>query len=154
MGKYDDIINLPHHTSDHHPQMTLSARAAQFSPFAALDGFDEAVDETARSTDEKRELTGDEKERIGDALNMIAERLKENTGPETSADVARPGISADVAGAGISADVTYFIPDEKKSGGKYVSKKIRIILIDARKRVVAASDGTEISVDQITDISL
>ena len=53
---YDDIINLPHHVSSTRPQMSMIDRAAQFSPFAALTGYDAAIKETGRLTDEKIEL--------------------------------------------------------------------------------------------------
>ena len=56
MGKYDDIINLPHHVSENHPQMSMQARAAQFAPFAALSGHGDAIKETARLTDSQRDL--------------------------------------------------------------------------------------------------
>ncbi len=52
-GEYDDIIHLPHHVSATHPPMTAMDRAAQFSPFAALTGYDAAIKETARLTDER-----------------------------------------------------------------------------------------------------
>ena len=45
MGKYDDIIDLPHHVSKRHPQMSMQSRAAQFAPFAALTGFEDEIEE-------------------------------------------------------------------------------------------------------------
>ena len=69
MGKYDDILNLPHHVSNTRPHMSMHDRAAQFSPFAALTGYDDTVRETARLTDEKLELTAD---RINDLNQKIA----------------------------------------------------------------------------------
>ena len=55
--QYDDIINLPHHVSKTRPQMSMVDRAAQFSPFAALTGYDAAIKETGRLTDEKVNLS-------------------------------------------------------------------------------------------------
>ncbi len=51
--KYDDIINLPHHQSVNHAPMSLHDRAAQFAPFAALTGYDDAIEETTRLTQER-----------------------------------------------------------------------------------------------------
>lgn len=99
MGKYDDIINLPHHISKTRPQMSMHDRAAQFSAFAALSGYDDTVKETARLTDSKMELTEEETAE----LNLKIQILKEY------ADT-RPFVF-----------VEYFIPDKKKSGGSYVT---------------------------------
>ena len=93
--KYEDIINLPHHVSKTRPQMSMLERAAQFSPFAALNGYDDAVKETGRLPDERIEL-GDEER---DLLDRKQQYLQ-----EIIAD--RPEIT-----------VTFFVPDEKKSGG-------------------------------------
>ena len=71
MHRYDDIIDLPHHVSKVHPQMSLSDRAAQFAPFAALTGHHEAVEETARLTDEKAELDEDIKITLDQQLKEI-----------------------------------------------------------------------------------
>ena len=62
MGKYDDIINLPHHTSNEHPQMTMYMRAAQFAPFAALTGHESAIEETAKVFQIEHYTTGYETE--------------------------------------------------------------------------------------------
>ena len=67
--KYDDILNMPHHVSSTRPHMPMHDRAAQFSPFAALVGYDDAVKETARLTNEKQELTAD---KIADLNQKIA----------------------------------------------------------------------------------
>ena len=71
MSEYEDIINLPHPTSSRHPRMSLYDRAAQFSPFAALTGHDEAVKETARLTDKKIELDDDTKAKLNEKLQII-----------------------------------------------------------------------------------
>ncbi len=68
MSSYDDIINLPHHVSQKHPQMSMLNRAAQFSPFAALTGYDAAIRESARLTDRKVELGEDAKEDLSKKL--------------------------------------------------------------------------------------
>lgn len=103
--KYEDIINLPHHVSETRPQMSMLDRAAQFSPFAALSGYDDAVKEAGRLTDNRVEL-GDEGQ---DLLDRKLQYLQ-----EIIAD--RPEIS-----------VTFFIPDEKKPGGSYAILKVMFI---------------------------
>ncbi|MGN0107178.1 MAG: hypothetical protein ACI4A5_05735 [Hominilimicola sp.] len=96
-GKYDDIINLPHHVSKTHKHMPIADRAAQFSAFAALNGYDEAVDETARITENRIELDESQKTVLNEKLNIIADNL-----------YSRPTVC-----------ITYFKPDEKKNGGAY-----------------------------------
>lgn len=120
--KYDDIINLPHHVSDTRPHMPLIDRAAQFSPFAALTGYDEAVTETARLTDTMLELDETQKEVISDQLRNLHEHIKE-----------RPEVK-----------ITYFVPDEKKDGGAYVSTVGQIKRIDEYDAVVLFYDGTSV----------
>ena len=102
-------------------------RAAQFAPFAALTGYDEAVIETARLTDSKLELDEYTKEELNRKLNFISENIDDL--PETS--------------------ITYFIPDKKKSGGKYVTKKGYIKKIREYESDVVFDDGTEILIDDI-----
>ena len=68
---YDDIIDLPHHVSDHHPQMSRQDRAAQFSPFAALTGYEDAIKETARLTVEKPELSEEQKEKLDEMIQKV-----------------------------------------------------------------------------------
>ena len=75
MGKYDDIIHLPHHVSSTRPHMPMLDRAAQFMPFRALTGYEDAVQETARLTDEKIELTEDEKAILDMRLQKLADEI-------------------------------------------------------------------------------
>ncbi len=126
----DDIINLPHHVSTTRPQMPAIDRAAQFSPFAALTGYDAAIKETARLTDEKVELSEDMKYALSDRLQIIADRIKEY--PEIA--------------------ITYFKPDVKKTGGAYVTATGTAKKIDKYERVVALTDGTAIPIDEIISI--
>ena len=116
---YADIIDLPHHVSSRHPQMSMEKRAAQFSPFAAMVGHDEAIRETARLTEEKLELSEDEKSVIDGKLQMIQAHIKE-----------QPGVT-----------VTYFHPDEKKSGGAYVTVTGSVKKIDAVENTLLMRDG-------------
>ncbi|MBA4700555.1 MAG: hypothetical protein H2212_14120 [Ruminococcus sp.] len=127
---YDDIIHLPHHVSATHPPMAVIDRAAQFSPFAALTGYEAAIKETARLTDEKVELDEYMKDALNDRLQIIADRLKEH--PEIV--------------------ITYFQPDVKKNGGAYVTVSGRAKKIDEYKRVVVMSDGAVVPVDEIISI--
>jgi len=107
-GTYDDIINLPHHVSVTRPHMTAVDRAAQFSPFAALTGYDAAIRETARLTDERVELDEYIKDALNKRLQIIAERMKEQ--PEIT--------------------ITYFQPDTKKSGGANITDTGTVKKID------------------------
>ena len=127
---YDDIINMPHHVSSTRPQMSMMDRAAQFSPFAALTGYDGAIKETARLTDEKVELD-DETISI---LNMKIQMLV-----ETSED--KPEVC-----------ITYFRPDEKKTGGSYVHATGVVKRIDEIERILVLTDGTKIKMEDIADI--
>ena len=130
MHKYDDIINLPHYTSSKRPRMAMIGRAAQFSPFAALTGSDAAVKETARLTEDWVELDEYQKSALNDRLQILQERLS-NT----------PVIS-----------ITYFVPDERKSGGAYCTETGIIKKIDYYERAVIMRSGTHIPIDEIIGI--
>lgn len=129
---YDDIIHLPHHVSATHPHMAAIDRAAQFSPFAALTGYDAAIKETARLTDKRVELDESMKEALSNNLQMIADRLKEH--PEIA--------------------ITYFQPDAKKNGGAYVTVINTVKKIDVYERIVVMTDGKVIPVDEIISIDI
>ena len=128
--EYDDIIHLPHHVSAKRPRMTAIDRAAQFSPFAALTGYDSAIRETARLTDERVELDEHMKDALSDKLQIIADRLEEQ--PEIK--------------------ITYFQQDVKKNGGVYVTAAGTVKKIDKYERVIAMTDGTAIPIDEIISI--
>ena len=127
---YADIIDLPHHVSTRHPQMPMEKRAAQFSPFAAMVGHDAAIRETARLTEEQLELTEDAKAIIDGKLQMIRAHIKEQ--PEVT--------------------VTYFQPDEKKSGGAYVTVTGFTRKIDEQRRLLILQNETIIHISEIIDI--
>ena len=124
---YADIINLPRPTSTKHPPMPMLNRAAQFSPFAALTGYDAAVNETARLTDEKIELDEYAKSMLSDKLQILAEHIDDL--PEVT-----------------------FEPDKKKSGGAYVCVTGIVKEIDEYERIVVLEDGTKIPIHQIYEI--
>ena len=105
---YADIISHPHHVSDHHPQMSLYDRAAQFAPFAALPGYDDMIAEEARPVARRIELSEEEQEQLNQKLNLISDAIAAGTKPVVS--------------------ITIFIPDLLKDGGRYetVTEKIGI----------------------------
>ena len=125
--KYDDIINMPHHVSEKHSQMPMIDRAAQFSPFAALTGYDAAIVETARLTDQKRELSEDQKQVISKALHDLQRRIK--TDPVVT--------------------VTFFQPDDRKSGGAYKTVTGTAKKVDEYLGVLELTGGTVIPFDDI-----
>jgi hypothetical protein len=128
---YDDIIHLPHHVSATRAHMMVTDRAAQFSPFAALAGYANAISETARLTSERIELDECMKSALSDRMQMIADRMKE-----------RPEVA-----------ITYFQPDAKKHGGAYVTVIGAAKKIDTVERVVVMSNhGTVIPFDEIIGI--
>ena len=130
MGKYDDIINLPHHVSATRPQMSMLERAAQFSPFAALTGYDAAIKETGRLTDEKIELD----EETLNILNMKFQLLVDSLDDE-------PEVT-----------FTYFKPDERKSGGAYVDVTGAVKKVDDFERLIVMQNGTKMPMDDILNI--
>lgn len=121
-GKYDDIINLPHHISKKHPQMSSQDRAAQFAPFAALTGYDEEVREVARITEEFHPVLGREKEEIDQKLFILQQN-----------QFTHPLIS-----------IQYFVPDNRKEGGSYRRLTEFIGKIDSIRESLIMKDGTEI----------
>jgi hypothetical protein len=127
---YDDMLHLPHHVSEKHPQMSVHDRAAQFSPFAALTGYEVAVQETARLTDRRIELDEGEKAAIDQRLTLVQERLPVPT----------------------EVTITYFLPDKKKAGGAYVSVSGTVKKIDDYERTVVLRDGTSVQIDDILQV--
>lgn len=129
-GDYDDIINLPHHISKTRPQMSMKDRAAQFSPFAALTGYDAAIKETGRLTDEKIELDEEALSNLNMKFQILFERLDE-----------QPDIA-----------ITYFKPDETKSGGAYLTATAKIKKVDEYERIITTANGTKIPMDDVTNL--
>lgn len=117
-GKYDDIINLSRPVSEKRARMSMLDRGAQFSPFAALVGYDAAIAETARLTDFQLELTEGAKAALNDILRQIAESVRQ-----------RPAVS-----------VLWFLPDERKSGGAYVRTRGRVKKVDAYREMLVLED--------------
>ena len=127
---YADIIDLPHHVSKVHPRMSLHDRAAQFSPFAALVGYEDIIDETARLTTRKRELDEAEKAELDRRIGILIAHLRE-----------RPAVT-----------VEYFVPDTLKSGGAYESKTGALVRISPVRKTLTLADGTAIRFDDVAGI--
>ena len=129
-AKYDEIINLPHHVSKTRPQMPMPDRAAQFAPFAALTGYDSAIKETGRLTDEKIELDEETLTVLDRKYQLLMDALDE--APEI--------------------EITYFKPDERKAGGKYVSATGTVKKVDDFERLITMQDGLKIPMDDVLSI--
>ena len=130
MGKYDDIINLPHHVSSTRPRMPMLDRAAQFQPFRALSGYEDAVHETARLTDEKIELTEDEKAILDVRLQKLADEI----------------------GSQPKVTLTYFRPDKKKAGSAYLTVTGQLKKIDDYEGALILMGGERILIEDILEI--
>mgnify|MGYP000212312647 FL=1 len=131
MSRYDDIINLPHHVSKTRKPMPMINRAAQFAPFAALTGHDEAIAETARQTAPRRILSSDEQEILSKRLAYAIDHIGE-----------RPNLT-----------FTYFIPDTLKDGGRYVTITGVIRKYDALEKTVVLENNEILLIDNILSIS-
>ena len=132
MSRFDDIINLQHHVSPTRQRMSMHDRAAQFAPFAALVGYDDAVAETARLTESCPELDEQEQQAINERLAYIADHNPEQ--PEVR--------------------VKYFVPDEHKSGGAIVEVSAKVKKISATDGTIVLTDGCKIKISDITNLSI
>ena len=127
---YADILTLPHHKAENRPQMSMHDRAAQFSPFAALTGYEDAIRETARLTDNWVQLSEDKKQELDEKLRqLIADRERTE-----------------------SVTIIYFQPDDRKEGGSYVTVTGQIKKIDDCSQKIFLTDGTKIDLGRIVDI--
>ena len=132
MSRYDDIINLPHHVSPTRQRMSMHDRAAQFAPFSALVGYDDAVAETARLTENRPELDEQEQRAINERLAYIAEHIDEH--PEVR--------------------IRYFVPDKRKSGGAIVEVSGKTYRISNTDATIVLTDGCKIRLSDIIDLSI
>ena len=128
--KYDDMIGLPRPVSRRHPPMARIKRAAQFAAFDALAGFGAAIAEAGRETEEKLELSEDMKDMIDAKLAIIEQHIKE-----------QPSVA-----------VTYFLPDTKKAGGRYVTVSGSVKKLDNVESVIVMTDGTKIPIGDVRHI--
>ena len=131
VDKYEDIIDLPHYEPKNHTRMSMESRAAQFAPFAALTGYDEAVKETARITDKKIEIDDGLKTLLNNRLQILIDNIK-----------SKP-----------KASFTYFVKDKNKDGGKYITIIGSIKKVDKVKELVILENKTSISINDIINIT-
>lgn len=131
MSKYDDIINLPHHVSTKHPQMSMYDRAAQFAPFSALVGYDAVVAETSRRTENRPELDEQEQRLINERLRYLLDHIEEQ--PEVH--------------------IKYFVPDTHKSGGAIIEICGKIATVSESKSMLELTDGTTIYFADILELN-
>ena len=135
---YADILTLLHHKASNRPQMSMHDRAAQFSPFAALTGFDDVIAETGRMTDRKTELSESQMILLNQKLTLIDDTIQDGYHPMVT--------------------VVYFVPDARKEGGSYQEYTGKVRQVDSveRKLVFLAenerSAGKNISIDDILEI--
>lgn len=131
MGAYDDILHLPHHRSETHPAMSMRERAAQFSSFRALTGYEDAIYETARLTDSRAGRSEEDRRRLDEILQRLEERLREHP----------------------TVTVTYFRPDERKAGGAYLQRTGQLHAIDRVNRRLVFRDKWAVHLEDVYDIS-
>ena len=129
-NRYDEIMGLPHHVSTTRPQMPMSDRAAQFAPFAALTGYDSAIKETGRLTGERIELDEEALAALDRKYQLLMDTLDD--APEVT--------------------IIYFQPDERKTGGQYVSATGTVKKVDTFGRRILLQDGTRIPLDSVFDL--
>lgn len=129
-SKYADIIDLPRPISKHKP-MSIHDRAAQFSSFSALTGLDDELAETARITYSMIEISEDRAARLDEKLWILIANAS-----------AQPEI-----------EVEYFVPDEMKEGGAYITVKERFKRVDDETNNLILMDGTVIPAERIYSIS-
>ena len=126
-GKYDDILRLPHHVSASRKPMAMTARAAQFAPFAALSGYDAEVQEAGRLTDRPIEPDEYEKEALNARLRLLARHFREEW----------------------VVSLVFFQPDERKAGGAYVTRTGTVKKLYETERLLTLTDGTVIPLDDL-----
>lgn len=129
---YDDIINLPHYVSKKRPQMSMEDRAAQFSPFAALVGYEDGIEETNRQVEQFAELDENYLQELDEKLQYIQTHMFEQ----------------------LLVEITFFVPDEVKSGGAYKSMRGNVIKIDKDKQLIIFSDKRTVPLNVITAICI
>ncbi len=131
MHRYDHMLTMPHHRSKKYKHMSMPERAAQFGAFRALTGYEAAISETGRLTDKKIELDEYEKSELDFKLMYICGHISDE--PEVT--------------------ITYFVPDEKKSGGEYLEHIGRIKKILYYEKKLVFCDGREVYIDNIRKIT-
>ena len=130
-GPYDDILYMPHHVSPTRKKMSMVDRGAQFSPFAALTGYEAAIQESGRLTDRGFELDVDGKAMLDEKIRAIRDHIQD-----------RPKVT-----------VTYFVPDIRKAGGAYRDVRGTVVKVDALNQWLVLEDGTILDFCRIYEIS-
>ena len=130
MGDYSDIIHLPHPEPKNHPRMSMEARAAQFAPFAALTGYDAVISETARLTDRQVSLDEERQQLLNRQFLLLLEHIAEHP----------------------TVTITYFVADQKKTGGSYQSVTGNVKRYDEYLRQLVMSDDHHIPLHDIIEI--
>ncbi len=134
VSKYAAILHAPHHVSKTHPHLSAQQRAAQFAPFAALSGYEEAIEETTRQVDEFPEL-GEETAAVLDArLAELLSRLE--TEPV------------------VHVRLSYFVPDIAKEGGHIVTEVMTVRHIDMAAGLIYTTDGNELPLSRVLDLQV
>ena len=128
---YDDIINLPHYEPKHHPRMSMEARAAQFAPFAALTGYDSAIQESGRLTDSWIDMGQSANDELNRKMELLTSKIEEHP----------------------TVTIEFFQPDAHKSGGSYQTISGQVKRIDEFERIIELTDGNKIAIDTIKDIN-
>ena len=128
--KYSDIINLEHPDPKNHPRMSIEKRAGIFAPFAALTGYEDDVKETGRETESEIEINEDVKERLDQKLGFILQNIYN-----------QPKVL-----------ITFFLKDNKKSGGKYITKEVNIKSIDIINNQLITTRKEIINIEDIINI--
>ena len=129
---YEDMLYLPHHQSTKRKHMSLHDRAAQFAPFAALNGYEDAIEETGRLTEEEMILDETAVAKINEQLQYLSAHVGEH----------------------ITVSVTYFKPDERKSGGTYLTDIGVVKRVDETNHFLIMDNGVAISMEQIREIEI
>lgn len=147
-GNYDDIINLSRPLSSRYPKMSLHDRAAQFAPFAALTGYEDAIAEEGRLTKMRKTVSDEDKRNINSELQKLVIMVNEykycvRSFKSEFKNKERP-----------LAKIEYFVPDGKKSGGSYIKEEFRIREIDLNNRTITTVDDKFINIDDIVGIEV
>lgn len=135
MNRYDDLLNLPPHKSSSRTPMSLADRAAQFSPFAALTGYETAIKETARLTDQKIILDETAKSRLDETLSKLQSSIQNRIATE------------------VEIEVCYFEEDKHKAGGRYITERGIVKKIDTYERTLIFTTGLTIDIEDIIEIT-
>ena len=132
MGRYDDIINMEHPSAERHPRMSALDRAAQFSAFAALTGYEDIISESGRRTEERPEVDEEQLGRLNEAMGRIEKEL-----------ASRPAVKG-----------LRFLPDSRKSGGRTTAFEGRVRNIDIGTSALVLADGTSIPLQDILELEV